>query len=288
MKESVIPKLTNDSLARQLISLYETFKDKDLKNNEDINFSLSELDWACPLLILPVASYIASTNSNYLIDDDNKIKSYLETIKFPDGINSVSDFKKRIFKSKNYIPISILKREGSIERERLESIFTELIYKIVDRANVKGLKNVICHPIAELVTNIFEHSKKDEGFVFGQYYKNKNILEICIVDRGRGLANAYQQENELKLSDEEAIGEVMKGHSTKPDKERGYGVRTSKKIVCGALGGEFVILSGSAALISTKEKDRLIALPNFYWQGVVVAYRIPIPETPVDISPYLE
>lgn len=147
---------------------------------------------------------------------------------------------------------------------------------------------MIYYPIGELVANIFDHSKVDEGFIFGQFYPAMNTLDICIVDRGRGLAKAYQQEKGLSLSDGDVITEVMRGNSTKHDKERGYGIRTSKQVVCKALGGEFVFISGSAALISTKDRERLVALPDFYWDGVVIAYSIPIPEHPVDISPYLE
>ncbi|MDD5430905.1 MAG: hypothetical protein PHP03_01645 [Candidatus Pacebacteria bacterium] len=285
MKESIIPKLTNDSLASQLISLYETFKDKDLKKDEDIKFDLSKLNWVCPFTILPIASYIITTKSKITINDNSKIKSYLDTIIFPDGTGSISELRRQVQKYKNYTPISILMRENLVGRKNLENIFIDMIFKIADKANAKS---VIGYPITELVSNIFEHSKKDKGFVFGQLYEKKELLDICIVDRGRGLATAYLQEKGLKLSDEEAIGEVMKGNSTKPDKDRGYGVWTSKKVVCEALGGEFVILSGSTALIATKEKEKLISLPNFYWQGVIVAYRIPIPKAPIDISLYVE
>ena len=82
--------------------------------------------------------------------------------------------------------------------------------------------------------------------------------------------------------------EVLKGHSTKPSVERGYGVRTSKKVVCECLGGEFVLLSGSSALVASGKDQKIVDLPGFYWQGVVVAYRIPKPLGSVDISPYLE
>ena len=139
-----------------------------------------------------------------------------------------------------------------------------------------------------MVTNIFEHSEKDEGFIFGQWYPGKNYLDICIVDCGRGLARSYQDEQGLTLSDEEAITYVMKGRSTKSNKERGYGVRTSKQVVCLGLKGEFVLLTGAAALVTTENKEKLAALPGFYWQGTIIAYRIPKPTRSVDISPYLE
>lgn len=58
--------------------------------------------------------------------------------------------------------------------------------------------------------------------------------------------------------------------------------------MCEALGGEFTLISGSAALLASKDKERLVSLPNFNWQGVIIAYKIPRPKTSIDISPYLE
>lgn len=141
---------------------------------------------------------------------------------------------------------------------------------------------------SELVTNIFEHSKQDKGFIFGQWYPKKNYLDICIADCGRGLARAYQEELNLELSDEEAIVQAMQGTSAKSDKERGYGVRTSKRVVCEALRGGFVLVSGNSALFSYHDREQLVSLPNFYWQGVIVAYRIPKPTGEINIAPYLE
>lgn len=118
--------------------------------------------------------------------------------------------------------------------------------------------------------------------------QKKNFLDLCIADCGRGLARAYKEENGLDFTDQEAIKQVLMGHSTKSDVERGYGVRTSKRVVCEGLGGGFILLSGDSALFSSKNKEKIISLPNFFWQGVIISYRIPQPTKPVDIAPYLE
>ena len=241
----------------------------------------------CPLLLLPLSAYICNTKSLY--DNDNlsaDIKTYLDAIKFPTGISKISIFEKEARMGKNYTPISILKRSADTERERLESLFQEMIYKILGAT--EGTRSAIYQPISELVTNIFEHSKSDEGFVFSQFYPNKNYLDICIIDCGRGLPGSYKEEKGLSLSDGEALIEVMNGHSTKANKERGFGVRTSKDVVCRGLGGEFIMLSGSAVVISNEKEEKMVNLPDFSWHGVVIAYRIPKPTGPIDIYQYLE
>ena len=72
-------------------------------------------------------------------------------------------------------------------------------------------------------------------------------------------------------------------------KERGYGIWTSKKIICDLLnGGGFIMVSGSAGFVSENKKETLVSFPNFYWQGVIIAYRIPKPTGPLDISRFIE
>jgi len=282
MKKVIVPQPKNDSLIAQLAALYKTFK--DIPPKENLEFDLSGLNWFCPLLILPLSAYINVTNSKYA---KNQNQSYLDTIKFPQGVDSISSFEQQVQLYKTFIPISVLKREKGSERERLESLFVGMVYKIIGGA-ILGAQNAIYYPLTELITNIFDHSKQNAGFVFGQFYPKKNYLDICIVDCGRGLAGAYKQEKNLIISDESAIKEVMEGNSTKPNNERGYGVRTSKKVVCEGLKGGFVLISGAAALFSSDKNEKLISLKDFYWQGVIIAYRMPKPTGSIDISKYLE
>ena len=282
MRKIIVAKPQNSSLVAQLVSLYSTLKGS--KSRDVLEFDFSKIDWLFPLLVLPLGAYINTTKSAYRAEGD--VRSYLNAIKFPDGINSVSAFQKEMQLKKNYMPISVLLKDKEPDREQLESLFSGMILKVLD--SVLGTSNAVYYPIAELVTNIFEHSKQKSGFIFGQFYPKKNYLDICIADRGRGFAATYKQELGLDVSDSEAIVKVMKGKSTKPSKERGYGVRTSKRVVCEAMNGEFVILSGSSALVSAKKSERLVSLPGFHWQGVIVAYRIPKPEKAIDISRYLE
>lgn len=277
-----IPKLTNTTLVAQLASLYHTLK--GVKTKETIEFDFSDLNFICPLLILPLCAYINESESK--TTGTGKHTSYLSAIKFPDGISTVSSFQQQLQFAKNFVPISILKKDYGADRERLETQFATMVNKII--GSIPGAQSAIYHPITELVTNIFDHSQKNQGYIFGQYYPNKKFLDICIVDCGRGLSRVYKEEKGLKLNDEEAIIEVMKGNSTKPGKERGFGVRTSKSVVCEALGGEFILISGDTALISDKGQERMVTLPDFYWQGVVISYRIPQPSGAIDIYPYLE
>ncbi|MPW38623.1 hypothetical protein GBV73_02765 [Thermococcus sp. 101 C5] len=266
-----------ESLLNQLASLYLTFKNV----HGNVIFDLSDVTWIFPILILPIASYIHDTGSDFRPPVKPEVSSYLGFVKFPRGVSSVGEMRR----GGNYIPITLLKDESPVDRARLQDEFLKMIYKVLNSS--VEVKNAIYYPVEELVENIFQHSGKNEGHVFAQYYPTKEFLDLCIVDRGIGLAASYKKGKGLNLDDEEAIEMALRGYSVKPEESRGYGIRTSKRVVCEGLNGEFVLISGRAALYSSKH-DVIYDLPDFYWQGVIVAYRIPKPKHPVDIYPFLE
>ena len=240
-----------ETLESQLLALYEYLKSSTGNKPE---FVLNASQKKHPLFALPLTALSYRANNTRSVD--------------------------------SILSITILKKEHQFEWEKTATHFENLL--IATLGNIPGTHNAIHYPIAELVTNIFEHSKEDIGFLFAHYNKDEEYLDLCIVDYGRGLAKTYQEEQGLKLSDADAILEVLKGHSTKSNIERGYGVRTSKRVVCEGLNGSFVMVSGNTALYAENDHDRLIELPDFYWQGVIVAYRIPKPKGPVEIAKYLE
>ena len=284
MKTIIVKNEKSDNLIEQFIALYLTLV--GVSKNEKVTFDLTDTVWLYPMVILPIASYIIKTKSEFKNSKNDKTKGYLDTIKFPKGINSINEFSLRAQTHKNYVPISALERNKGLEREKLETMFSEMMIKSL--GSVKGAESAILYPIGELITNIFEHSNDDLGLVFGQYYPKKSFLDICIVDSGRGLRRAYAEDKNIQVRDDEAIKKVLEGESIKAGKDRGYGVWTSKRMVCEALGGQFILISGSAAFIASQKKQKLLNMPNFYWEGVIISYRIPKPAHKIDITPYLE
>lgn len=277
MKPHRVPKPRSNSLLDQLDSLNQTFK--NIVGN--VNFDFSELDFIYPLLILPIASFIQDTDSKFSYSIYDYVNSYLQTIAFPHGVSSVLEDQRL----KTYIPIGVLKKEKPQEYGNLQDVFVEKISNVLS-PDVRGAKDGIYYPIGEFVDNIFEHSERSEGYVFAQYYQYMEFVDLCIVDRGRGLATAYKEELGDYFRDDEAIKRALEGYSTKKE-GRGYGIKSSKRIICEELNGEFVLISGNAAMYSSKTKDSIDNY-DFYWNGVIVAYRIPKPVKIVNIYPYLE
>lgn len=279
LKSVVVERPPGDDLSHQLVALYQTLK--GLQATEVVDFNFSQLTWLYPMLVLPIAAYETTTGSTHQQFPD-AVTNYVNVIQYPTGVDSVDELQHH----RSYIPVGVLKRSGGVGREKLESAFSQLIIDTIQA--VPHSSSAIHYPISELVTNIFDHSQSDRGWIFAQWYPTKGFLDLCIVDRGRGLAATYKEELGMSLRDEDALRRALRGVSTKKMKERGFGLRTSKDVVCKALGGSFVFLSGSAAIVSEGQTDRIARLPDFSWQGVIVAYRVPKPTGPVDIYSYLE
>jgi len=164
MKKVGVAVPQGESLQDQLYSIYLTFKEADGK----IEFDLSGVKWLFPLLILPMASYIQDTESNFVSPGDPDVSSYLKTVGFPAGIDSISEVQKE----RSYIPLIVLRKNQ--ERERLENVFVDMVYRVLKPAADE--KNAISYPITELVENIFEHSKEEKGYLFAQHYPKKGSL----------------------------------------------------------------------------------------------------------------
>src|SRR3989338_4101295 len=104
MKNIPILNPKNDNLIQQFGILYSIYT--NVEKNEKIHFDLSKTRWLCPIIVLPVAAYIAKTNSPFAQSKNETTTAYLNAIHFPKGISSASEFEKYIQETKTYVPIS--------------------------------------------------------------------------------------------------------------------------------------------------------------------------------------
>jgi len=279
MKTIKIRPPTSEGFFDHFLYLYRILRDVD----DRVLFDFREAKWFFPVVLLPLATYINDTDSKFFPPADERLLEYFDTVAFPKGVEHAFEIKDE----RSYIPIAHIKKRNPKERAKIEEKFIETLYHVLNPT--VEIRNAIYYPISEFVDNIFQHSKRDEGYLFAQYYPTKKFLDMCIVDRGVGLVGSYKKVLNLKLSDEEAIKEALEGRSTKNSNERGYGIATSERIICEALKGEFLLISGKAAFYSSPHQGGIIyTLPKFDWNGVIVAYRIPKPQNYVDIYQYVE
>lgn len=277
MNDVVVNNTPNERLKDELNALYSTFRKL---NNEPVRFDLSDCTWIQPLTALAISAYAYNVGCPILLPKSTRVAKYLQKVCFPVGVKRPEEIAVNSFTA----PIGFLERDDVKRREALESRFYEVIERLT--GNVAGARSAILYPISELVGNIFEHSQQSHGWIFAQHFPTKQMLEICIVDTGRGIASSYSDTRGSSFSDSDAIALALQGESTKPMIGRGTGLRTSQNVVREALNGEFVLLTGDSAFYGSPDKQRMVHLPEFRWQGVIVAYQIPYPDAPVDISQY--
>lgn len=237
-----------------------------------------------PLFILPLLVYVNGCKKRIRFQNNS---SYLNTIHFDDGslkpeLIEFIAFQDLLRKcsTKTYIPIVSFRANSQYTDERndiLSAVENLLSAQLkLQRNIIVGLKYLI----GESVDNIIEHSDSERGYIFSQSYPTKRYLDICIADNGITLLGSYHKMGNNKYTDHlMAIRAANEGISTKnlPNAEnRGYGIRTSKKMLVEGLSGNYVMLSGNALYLKSKTVDQFISLPKAAtWQGTIVAMRIP-------------
>ncbi len=131
----------------------------------------------------------------------------------------------------------------------------------------------------EAIANIVDHSMEQRGFIFAQNYPSKNFMDVCIADNGLSILGAYNESGFSEITtDELAIQNAVSGKSTKHEAHsRGFGIRTSKKMLVNGLKGKYFLLSGNAFIIHSISQEEIITLPvPLKWKGTILALRIPI------------
>ncbi len=152
----------------------------------------------------------------------------------------------------------------------------------------KSFGSSILYIIGELTDNIEQHSRYSNAYVLLKYNPKKAQTEIGIFDDGLSIPFVFEKNNILFSKDSEAIKMAIEGKTTKKeDITRGYGLRTSMKIVK-ALKGEMCIISRRGILTI---KDSTLNISNFdkgKLKGTLIYAKLKAPTKDLNIYPYLE
>lgn len=149
---------------------------------------------------------------------------------------------------------------------------------------VKPLKVAISYLFDELICNIQQHAQVATGFVYADYNKECDCIDICLADQGVTIYGSYVQSGKYLdyIGDNaaEALNMAKDGYSTKnrPDAEnRGYGISSNVKMITEGLNGTFAMLSGNALMINLRGNMQVASLPEeMEWSGTCIMIRIPL------------
>ena len=258
----------------------------ELMEENDVAWDFSNVSFLHPFLSSTLALYKSASQKHIeCINLRNNIQAYLDDISFKTLYNASSENAIEYLKSfniKSYIPISHFKADDDNIQQHLQEI-------IQVQSNADKLTTPLSYILGELICNIIQHAESDQVFLFSQYLKEENTINMCIADKGIGIYSSYVRTgkylSEIGDNDAEALKMANDGYSTKnlPEAEnRGFGISTSKKMLVKGLRGCFYMMSGNAFMMSTPyNEDIYLELPkNIEWQGTIFLLRIPIEVRP--------
>lgn len=189
------------------------------------------------------------------------------------------DFGKKIGEAKpnsKYVPIT---------RIRFDYDFYETIdEKAKSLANLlnfdKDLSQFLEYAFVETIRNTYEHSKAEEVFVCAQKWPTMDLVEIAIVDRGCGVAQAMSRLYKERTEEELMQLALQPGVSAKSNhayldkndywRNSGYGLYILNELAP-IYNGSFLFCSGGVALHNTING---IKLHSTLYQGTAIAIRI--------------
>lgn len=284
-----IPPVDKDSrigsVFNHIFSIIFQMEQTDLLNNSKILWDFSDCKFLHPFFVGAIAllkrQYGSCVQLTGLSPDMTR---YFDAILLNSPLQIHKDINDGAiwerYKGKTYLPICVFNPidSSSIKAQELvqNAIYDQLGIHV-------SFKRIISLLLAELIDNITEHSKSDEGFLFCQRMPKSGMLYVMICDTGRSIYSSYASDLRYcdKLTDQESSGLILalKGKSTKnlPDGEnRGYGISKSRKLVVEGMGGEFFILSGASFARHDLTGETVFDLPqDIRWNGTAVLLKIP-------------
>ena len=253
---SIISQNWESKPGKQLLIIRDFLKEYDGGN---IKIDFSKFRYAPPLLAIYFTKVINDNKGCEIIP--NSDTSYLQSIKFLEGFSneSVDNWSEYLnsFSAKNYLPIIKFNTDKSNSHTQIRNNLISHIGRMI-----KQITNIpmnyymaLSYLLSELTDNIVDHSKNEYGWISFQYYPTEGFMDICMADSGIGILGSYQNYAGEKdyssiKTHLDAVETMVKGGSTKSNKERGFGVHTSREMLIDGLKGTFVFLSGNALLIN--------------------------------------
>lgn len=261
---------------------YEEFCSIRHAGKEKGNCDLSNLDWVYPTTLLPLGTFLATSRSSYTPPKDQGVAEYISIMLRGDaGCTNPA---------RSYVPLVPLPPRNEDEDRVLG-----LIYKFHDHGRLYGGESVFKYLIAEMVDNVYQHSRFSNAFVMAQRYEKKGFVEIAIIDDGITIGGSLRSAGMRIDDDAQAIVRILnEGISAKGTDTRGYGIRTNARMFTEGLKGVVLIVSGRGAVeLAFSEHDLGVRQNNYHLKqdssslnGTLVSVRIPFPSEKVNVHEY--
>lgn len=160
--------------------------------------------------------------------------------------------------------------QGSMDvREVIESKSRQMA-AVLARGEAGRVHETLSFSLREILRNVVEHANADHIWYGAQYWPEKQVVELAILDQGQGVRRALSRNPHVAIeSDADALRLALlpgvSGIAFEGSKQRrrdewansGYGLFMTSELC--ARGGSFMICSGSSALHREDMKESVLA-----------------------------
>lgn len=229
----------------------------DMYNESVIN--IDSCNFLTPTIIAPLISLMYNYNKKIKAHESPVVEDYFNKAL---GITKPKD---------TTLPFRFLD-EATDNSEEL----TKEILNIIKPA--KEETQALKYLFHEVISNVYDHSEFDNGFVIGQTYPNPNITDFSFMDNGISIPGSLKEFNIHFKNDCDAIIKAINGESTKTDPvgyvERGTGLNSVINIVTRGARGSVLIASGKGLIEITRNRIFPKEIPQDYIKGTLVNLRL--------------
>lgn len=225
------------------------------KSKESLTFDFEKTTWMDPFAITVISGTIQrclqakKRGVTYIPPEDKKLKDYLSQI----GFNTFFHLNGKDIHKDTSVELAQL--------TALKPLYIENLIILIDSKMrlSQGVKDSLKMSLQEILTNVFDHSKSENGcFVCAQYYPAKKTIRLCITDFGVGILSTLKKKYEV-TNDIDAIKLSVKERVTSRPQSAGFGLTNIRNFL--------KVNEGTLAIISGKGKV------NFY-SNKVESYNI--------------
>ncbi|MBO4516048.1 hypothetical protein J5751_01085 [bacterium] len=225
---------------------------------KDKIINIDSCDFITPVFLAPLM--------NFTYNNKKSIKHH----KNP----KVDDYLQRVLGLKKHKDTTLPFRWLDETTDNSEELTKDILQIIQPK---KEMSQALKYIFYELINNVYDHSKFDNGFVIGQNYPRTNNNDFCFMDNGISIPGSFKNYGFTFKNDCEAIIKAVNGLSTKHGKEfigRGTGLNTVINIVTQGANGNVIIASGTGVVEITKSQVYAKHVPENYIGGTLVGLRL--------------
>jgi anti-sigma regulatory factor (Ser/Thr protein kinase) len=225
------------------------------KSKGQLTFDFAGTTWMDPFAITVISGTIQcclqakKKEVTYVPPEDKKLRDYLSQI----GFNTFFHLNGKEIHKDTSVELAQL--------TALKPLYIENLIILIDSKMrlSQGVKDSLKMSMQEILTNVFDHSKSENGcFVCAQYYPAKRTIRLCITDFGVGILSTLKKKYEI-TTDIDAIKLSVKEGVTSRPQSAGFGLTNIRNFL--------KVNEGTLTIISGKGKV------NFY-SNKVESYNI--------------